>query len=189
MLLAGLTFWAGCATNATLLNESTRESRKDVFIQVNDSKPPHPQWSDLDLVASLKTHDVRGLAGKDVHGTPDYRLLVHIEGQSLLLEGTRQTERLDREDVSNPESGEGIRYRFASRLRLKPGHHRVIVSLPGDGVAVAGELDLAAGETGTLQITPEYNVPVSSARPRFQKMPRFSEGIKALRLTWNNKPL
>jgi hypothetical protein len=180
----------GCARNTELVDRAEISARGDVCAVVSLAKPPEKGFADLTIRASLKTHQTSGiLAGKDPHGTPDYQLLVNIDGQPLRFSGDCFTE--DKSDSLDrlPEIGIGTRYRFQAHIRLKTGSHRIIVALPYDSVATEREITLEDGTDNLLRVEPSYYSDRRQRGPGSAGATSFKEGIGGLDLSLNGKPL
>ena len=99
--------------------------RSDVFQELKDGGS-NSGWI-CGLAHSLLAQDPQaGLySSTDVHGTPEYRLHVNIDAQEVQLQGNLYAEKIEPRGLWDPEAGEGIRYRFNKKLRLKAGPHKV----------------------------------------------------------------
>ncbi|GAM07913.1 hypothetical protein OR1_00182 [Geobacter sp. OR-1] len=181
--------FAGCATS--LCKQAATSSRSDVFIEVSDSTPVAAGESELSMSASLKTHREFDcpINPEHSHGTPDYRLLINIDGQALPITGEFKEENLTGSSIGDPESGIGIRYTFRKRLRLSAGQHRLIVSLPDDGIAVTRDIQLDAKSVNSLGIEPVYNLRSGARRSAALPAACFNEGIKSIRLNLNGREI
>ena len=111
----------------------------------------------MTIVSSLKTHKP-GIYpyGNKVRGTPDYVLLINIDGQKTVIKGDLIEEKTEPKGLSDPEAGEGIRYLFKKDILLKAGTHRLFVALPGERVVVKRELTFKDGTTNILRLEPIY---------------------------------
>jgi hypothetical protein len=178
----------GCA--ASLSKQAAVSSRSDVFINNGDNIPIQAGQSDLNISASLKTHREFDcpINQQHSHGTPDYKLLINIDGQPLLISGELKEENLSA-GAGDPEAGVGVRYGFRQKLRLASGKHRLIVSLPDDGIAVARDIMLDEKTINSLRIEPVYNSRSGSQRSSTVPVADFHEGIKGLKVIINGAPL
>jgi hypothetical protein len=188
-LLAALMVTSGCATTPELIKASNISSRSDVFQELTDGGAIPRGYADLRIVFSLKTHRPGLYSEKDPHGTAAYLLLVNVDGQVVRVGGMTAEESSEPRSLRDPESGEGIRYRFDKRVRLKAGTHKIAVALPEDDVAVAREVKLAAGSSNTLVLEPVYGATAMRIRPTAYTETSFSEGIKGLLAILNGRPL
>jgi hypothetical protein len=179
----------GCANNANLIKESSVSTRTDVFEETPAEGKVPEGYADLLIIASLKTHKPGIFSSSDRHGTKDYRLLANIDGQSITLSGSLVMEDNGTREMRDPEAGEGIRYLFSKRVRLKAGAHGVVIALPDDDVAVEVEIELAEGSRNTLHLEPLYGLKREKQRPGFYGDTTFSEGIREFRAFLNGKQI
>lgn len=181
---------AGCAGNSELIKSMSTNSRHDVFQEITTAGPVPAGHAELFIVSSLKTHKPGIYSDKDVHGAQEYKLLVNIDGQVVhMAASSLRAERREPQSLRDPEAGEGMRYLFRQELRLKPGRHRVLVSLPSDGIAVERLIDLAEGSRNTLVLEPVYGTAPQKQRPAFYGVRSFMEGIRGFWVTYNGKSL
>lgn len=89
----------------------------------------------------------------------------------------------------DPEAGDGIRYLFGKKLRLKSGTHKIIVALPDDGIALEREISLVEGDVNNLVMEPIYSMTQGKKTPGVYSTTSFKEGIRGGRLTLNGKPI
>jgi hypothetical protein len=190
MLLLFGTILMGCARNTELVNRAEISERGDVCAVVSLAKPPEKGFADLTIRASLKTHQASGIpAGKDPHGTPDYQLLVNIDGQPLKFTGDCFAEDKSFSSDRHPETGMGTRYRFQSHVRIRTGTHRIIVALTHDNVAMEREITLEDGTDNLLEVVPSYYSDRRQKGLGSAGATSFKEGIRGLDLSLNGKPL
>lgn len=189
MLLAmTLTVVSGCAESVALIKANSTSMRMDIFEEITDGGIAPRGFSDLRLTATVKTHKPGIYSEADIHGTRDYKLLMNIDGQALLLRGSVQKENSEPMHLVDPEAGDGIRYRFNKKLRLKAGTHRVVVAFPDDEVAVEREMTLVEGDTNNLFFEPIYRSKPGNRRLGLNHTPTgFMEGIRTFRLTLNGQ--
>src|SRR3970040_1187690 len=90
-----LLIMSGCATSPELIRTAGISARDDVFRELTDAGPIPQGHADLRIVSSLKTH-MPGIFGREenAHGTPDYKLLVNIDGQIMWITGVLQEENI-----------------------------------------------------------------------------------------------
>jgi hypothetical protein len=188
-LLAVLAVTSGCATSPELIKVSNISTLSDVFRELSDGGAIPQGYADLRVVSSLKTHRPGLYSEKDPHGTAAYRLLVNVDGQAIRVGGITAEESSEPRSLRDPESGDGIRYRFDKRVRLKAGTHKIVVALLEDDVAVAREITLAAGSSNTLVLEPVYGATAMRMRPTAYTETSFTEGIKGLQAILNGRPL
>ena len=118
-------------------------------------------------------------------GTPDYVVVLNIDGQAEKLKGAMTEEHTLDERPRTPETGNGIRYRFRKVLRLTAGNHKVFVAVPDDDVAVEVEIRLEDGTRSELVLEPVY-----ATGKRFGKRgPNFYSHLTRVRLLMNGKLL
>ena len=189
MLILAISLLSGCAESSALIKANSTSLRTDVFEELTGNAIAPQGYVDLRVTATLKTHKPGIYSAKDIHGTPDYKLLLNIDGQAVQLQGTLRSENSEPMKLVDPEAGDGIRYRFNKNLRLKTGTHRVVVALPDDEVAVAREITLSEGAPNSLVVEPIYSTKPGKRRPGDLTTTSFKEGIRSLRLMLNNKEI
>jgi len=189
LLIMSLTVLTGCAESSALIRASSTTVRPDVFEELANGAPIAPGFTDLRITATLKTHHPGIYSARDIHGTPDYKLLLSIDGQAVLLSGILQKENSEPRGIVDPEAGDGIRYRFSQTLRLKAGPHRIVVGLPEDTVAVKKEITLVEGAVNNLVVEPKYGSKPGMRRPRAYSTTSFTEGIRSIHLTLNGREI
>jgi len=177
---------SACANGYGLIKEHRDSARSDVFQELAAPEALQRAQAGLRVTGALKTHAADSLAPADSHGSPDYRLLVNIDGQAVQLAGALTREDREPQRIQDAEAGSGIRYRFTKQLALKPGSHRLVVALPDDQVAIARELELKEG-LNTLEVEPVYGQKTGAGRPRNVQARSFSEGIRSLKITLNGR--
>lgn len=158
---------------------------QNVFREIKGDTPPESGYVDLKILSSVKTHKPGVHAATDTHGTADYRMVVSIDGQATTVEARMNPEKSDPRSIRDPEEGEGIRYDFATKVRLKAGEHRVSVTLPAEGIVAERELFLPKERNQDLVIEPLYRSIPGTQGPGYVKKSSFREGIKALVLVLN----
>lgn len=189
ILILAISVLSGCAESSALIKANSTSMRMDVFEELANGGTIPQGFAELRITASLKTHKPGIYSSSDIHGAPDYRLLVNIDGQALFLRGNLQPENSEPTKLVDPEAGDGIRYRFSKYLRMKPGTHRIVVALPDDRVAVERELTLSKGNVNSLVIEPIYSTKAGKRRPSIYTPTNFTEGIRSFRLKLNGKEL
>lgn len=190
LMIMAMIVTGGCAENYALIKASGTSVRHDVFQELTDGAPVPPGHADLRIVSSLKTHKP-GIypSERAAHGTPEYRLLVNIDGQAVQVPGSLHEENRESQGLDDPEAGDGIRYRFSKVLRLKAGAHRLVVALPDDGVAAEREIVLAEGSRNRLVLEPLYRVTPGKRRLGLYGATSFLEGLREFRLFLNDEPI
>ena len=177
LLVMMLTVLGGCAQSSALIKAGGTSVRSDVFREVTDGGPIPAGMADLRVAAVLKTHKPGVYAAKDVHGTPDYTLLLNIDGQAVVLR------------ASIREETDGVTYRFSKQLRLKAGSHAVVVALPADVIAVEKEIALVEGSANSLIMEPIYGAVTEKKRPSSNKSTGFRKGISRIIMNFNGRHL
>ncbi len=180
---------SGCAGNNTLVKEMSLSTTQNVFQEIEESVPPVPGYADLRISSSLKTHKPGAYPIKDIHGTPDFKLLLNIDGQAVLLRGNFQKEISEPRKLTDPEAGDGIRYRFSKSLRLKAGIHRMAVVIPDDGIVVERNISLFEGNSNNLVLKPIYKTTPGMRRPGAGSTTSFMDGIADVRLMLNDREI
>lgn len=189
LLVLTISLLSGCAESSALIKANSTSLRTDAFEELTNGGSAPQGYADLRVTATFKTHKPGVFSEKDIHGTPDYKLLLNIDGQAVLLQGSLQNEKSERLKLMDPEAGDGIRYRFSKNLRLKAGLHKVVIALPGDNVAVAREFTLDEGNLNSLVIEPVYSTKPMTRRPAMYNTVSFTEGIRLLRVMLNGKEI
>lgn len=188
-MVLGISFLAGCATG--LSKQASVNSRSDVFTLNSNNEPISAGQTELNISASLKTHKEFDcpINQQHSHGTPAYKLLINVDGQALSITAELKEENLTNTSAGDPEKGNGIRYTFRQKIRLAAGKHRVIVSLPDDGIAVSKDILLDEKSVNSITIEPVYNSRSGSQRSSVYADADFHEGIKGVSLVLNNSRL
>ena len=189
LIMLSLMVLSGCAESSALIKANSTSLRTDVFEELTNGATAPQGYVDLLVTAALKTHKPGIYSAKDIHGTPDYKLLLNVDGQAVLLQGSLQKENSEPVKLVDPEAGDSIRYRFSKNLRLKAGTHRIVVALPDDGVAVEREITLIEGKVNSLVLEPVYSTKPGKSRREPQSTTSFTEGIRSIRLTLNGRKI
>lgn len=180
---------SGCAENSELIKAKSASMRSDIFVEQMKGGVAPSGFTDLRITATFKTHKPGMHSSSDLHGTPNYRLLVNIDGQVLLLRGSLQMENSEPVKLIDPEAGDGVRYRFSKNLRLRPGTHSIVIALPDDGIAVEREVLLTEGKMNSLVLEPIYGSKPGMRRPGSYGTSCFTEGISSIRLMLNDQQM
>lgn len=178
----------GCANSPALIKSSSISTRADVFEEFTNGAQIPPGYADVRLTATFKTHLPGLYSASDTHGTPDYKLLLNVDGQVEHLQASLQSEKTGA-NLADPEAGAGVMYRFSKAIRLKAGEHKVVLALPGDELAIERQVTLTEGSSNSLILEPVYRQAPGKRRPGYYGVTTFKEGIKGLRLLLNEKPL
>lgn len=189
LLLLSLMWLSGCAGNPALVTADSTSPGSGIFKELTNGGPAPSGFTDLHITATLKTHKPGLYSAADVHGTPDYTLLLNIDGQAVLLYGSLQKENSESRGLADPEAGDGIRYRFSKNLRLKAGSHRIKVALPDDGISVEREISLAEGNRNHLGLEPIYSTTTGKKLPGGFGTASFKEGIRGIGLTLDGRDI
>ncbi|ABB33715.1 putative lipoprotein [Geobacter metallireducens RCH3] len=184
-----LAILGGCAGTAELARTAAIATRQDVFVEKAQGQSLPPGYAELRVVSSLKTHGPEIYSRRDVHGTPEYKLLLNIGGQTAELSGDPRPERSEPLGLRDPEAGEGMRYRFTQTLYVKAGTHHMVVALPADNVATEREIILPEGSSTTIVLEPGYGTASPRRRPSSYTVTDFREGIRALRVVLNDETI
>jgi hypothetical protein len=91
--------------------------------------------------------------------------------------------------ISDPEAGDGMRYRFSKNMRIKAGSHRIAVAIPAEGIVIEREITLAEGNGNRLNLEPVYGVTAGKKRLGNYGETSFMQGVKSLSLLFNDKVL
>lgn len=189
LLVLSMTVVSGCAESSALIKANSTSMRTDIYEELTNGGIAPQGFTDLRIFATLKTHKPGIYSASDIHGTPDYTLLLNIDGQAVLLRGNLEKENSEPMKLVDPEAGDGIRYRFSKNLRLKSGTHRIVVALPEDGIAVERLITLVEGNVSHLVVEPIYSTKPGKRRPGRSGTTSFTEGIRSLRVILNGKEI
>ena len=188
IVLLAIPLLCGCAGKRDLIEKYGASVRHDVFTETVNSGYLPMEATQLRISASLKTHKPGAHSSPDAHGAPEYALLINIDGQSLYVRGDSRPENSEPVKLTDPEAGDGIRYRFGAALRLAPGTHEIAAILPEDGVAIQRIFTLEEGRINDLIIEPLYATQ-GIPRPGGQSAVSFKGGVRSLRLLLNSGEL
>lgn len=189
MVMATVLATAGCAGKGALIETVGVASTTGIFEKLEQQAPSVPGYADLRISSSIKTHSEDAFVFNSCnHGSADYRLLLNIDGQPLQIKGKMAEERLSPVDRSDPEAGNGCRYRFEALVRLKAGRHTVTIAIPEDEVVVSKEVQLQEG-ANYLTVKPVYRQPGKSRKIAIPGEPGFQGGIKAVLLQLDGKAI
>jgi hypothetical protein len=181
---------SGCATNQERIKTAGISTRSDVFQELTVGSPVPGGYADLRIVSSLKTHNpgIYPLEEKS-HGTPDYKLLVNIDGQVTVIAGVLREEDIEPRGLRDPEAGDGIRYSFRKEMRVQAGTHKIIVTIQEDNIVLERSLTLKDGSINVLELEPIYGAVSQAGRPGYLGQTGFLSGIRGLCPVLNGKPL
>lgn len=182
LFLAGMMI-CGCSTSLEPIKSRSIGARTEVFREIQEGDAIPHGYAELRVVSSLKTHR-QGVypLRKDTHGTPDYALLLTIDGQTAQIKGNLADENCEPRRLRDPEAGDGIRCTFRTVVRLKEGTHMIGVASPDDEAAAELEIALAEGGRYTLTLEPVYGSTTGSGQPAFYGATGFLEGVRGFRM-------
>jgi len=189
LLVMMLTMLSGCAESSALIRANNTSIRTDIFQELTNGGTVPEGMADLHFTATLKTHRPGIYSSKDIHGTPDYKILLNIDGQAMQLQGILHEENSARVRLVDPEAGDGIRYRFSKRMRLRAGAHRIVVAIPDEEIAVQKEISLVQGAVNNLVLEPVYSTVPGNKRLGINNTTRFMKGIRDIRLMLNGRDI
>jgi hypothetical protein len=176
---------AGCLPGSHLVKQTIPPQQQGVYQEVQTGTPPQAGYVELNILSSLKTHKPWSHTASDTHGTEEYTMLVKIDGQAMTLKGKIGEENTEARSLRDPEAGEGVRYQFMKKVRLKGGIHRIAVVIPEDGVALERELVLPEEGFHYLVIEPVYGSTPGRQGTGFFQTRSFKEGISSVVLMLN----
>lgn len=186
LLVGAIALFVGCSGTGELIKQRSVSSRQDIYREVQDKSPIPSGYADLGVSFSVKTHKSSfHILEKGTKGTPDYVLVLNIDGQAEKLKGTMSEENTLDERPLTPETGNGIRYRFRKDLRLKAGNHKIFVALSEDEVAVEAEIRLEDGTRSELLLEPVY----ATGKRLGKRGPNFYSHLSGVRMLMNGKLL
>ena len=188
LLALVLTVVSGCAESSALIKANSTSVRTDIIAESLSNTITPEGFSDLRITSTFKTHKAGIYSTADIRGTSDYKLLVNIDGQAVLLQGSLRKEKSDPIKLLDPEAGDGVRYQFSKNIRLKSGTHKIIVALPDDEIVIAREISLNDGKMHHLVVEPVYSSAPGKRRPGVSTT-SFKQGIRTIRLTLNGENL
>ncbi|MSM38579.1 MAG: hypothetical protein GJT30_03005 [Geobacter sp.] len=188
MLIMLVFLFRGLAECSVLFEANNACLPKDASESISRGIVPEG-LSALRVTASIKTHKPGIHSVSDIHGTPDYKILLNIDGEVLKLSGQLHEENSEPKKLSDPETGDGIRYVFQENLRLKAGHHSIVVTLQNDDIEVHKTMTLEAGSMNNLVLEPIYRAVPGKKRLGLYGTPSFTEGLKGFALLLNGRTL
>lgn len=189
MLIVSVFLFRGLAECSVPFGANATGFRKDVTGITSGCGGVPEGMTDLRITASLKTHKPGIHAVSDIHGTPDYRMLLNVDGKVITVSGQLIEEKREPKKLLDPEAGDGIRYLFRENLRLQAGRHSLAVTVQGDDFEVHGTVMLEAGSTNNLVLEPLYRAAPGKKRLGLYGAPGFTEGLKGFALILNGRTL
>lgn len=186
VLLASMTLFSGCASTQTIKQLETQSSQGVFHVVTQGQATPASGFGDLQVLLDVKTR-TSGTALIDTtnYGTEQYQLLVGVNGQTHRVSGTMRPEIGEYRGSTDPEAGNGVRYRFATTLRLPVGTHRISFALPGDHVVLEQEVRIEQG-IKRVELKPVYRAKNPHRLFGFRGERTFYQGVKALEIRTNN---
>lgn len=180
VLLLSFILLAGCASTATLKRLESLAGQ-EVFRMERPADQSAPEgFGDLQVLLMVKTRKPNSvLIDTTGHGTDRYQMLVGVGDQVRRLSGVMTGETGAYRGSSDPEAGNGVRYRFATTLWLPVGTHSVTAALPGDGVVLEQLVEIRQG-SNTLELKPVYRMKNNHRRIGFPGTRTYYEGVKEL---------
>ncbi|TAL31604.1 MAG: hypothetical protein EPN93_17565 [Spirochaetes bacterium] len=164
-----------CSSASRVIQRTLQEDATGVFTEreAHDALPSGKSL--LSLKASFKTHAPGYYfleSDTSPHGKPVYRILVSIDGQSVVwkIEGKPEsTPTRDGEGnlISEPEAGEGFRYILEKSVILAPGRHRIFFSLPDEDYYQEFTINVSPGGVNIVELKPIYKFTPRSHRRSF----------------------
>lgn len=187
LILVPLALALGSADSSAMVKKTGSGSQAELREEVSDGGAVPQGYAELQIYASFKTHQPGLYSAGDPHGTEGYQLQLNVDGETVVLPGELQAERLAVTEPGDPETGTGIRYRFRKVLRMKAGSHRIVVSLPADDIALTREVTLHEGQENRLVLEPVYGRVSEKKRPSANRITDFQQGISRLTMTLNGR--
>jgi hypothetical protein len=180
VLLLSFVLLGGCASTETIKRLES-QARQEVSPMVGQESQPLPAgFGELQVLLTVKTRKPNSvLIDTTGYGTDRYQLLVGAGDQIRRVTGVMAVETGEYRGSSDPEAGNGVRYRFATTLRLPVGTHRVTVALPGDGVVLEQLVEIKPG-SNMLALQPVYRMKSKHRRIGFPGQRTYYEGVKRL---------
>jgi hypothetical protein len=180
VLIAAMALLNGCAATQAIRQLESQQGQ-GVFQVIDTTAPSTPAgFGDLQISLNVKTRNTGTiLIDTTSYGTERYQLLVAVNGQTQRVTGLRTNESGEYRGSTDPESGNGVRYRFVTGLRLPVGTHRISFALPGDDVVFEHEVAVKQG-VNKLELKPVYHQRNRHRRIGFSGESTYYEGVKAL---------
>jgi len=180
MLVLSFVLFVGCASTETI-RRLEFQAGQNVSPLVGQGNQPAPAgFGDLQVSLTVKTRKPNSVVIDTTgYGTDRYQLLVGAGDQVRRVSGDMAVETGVHRGSSDPEIGNGVRYRFATTLRLPVGMHRVTAALPGDGVVLEQLVEIKQG-SNKLELKPVYRMKSKHRRIGFPGQRTYYEGVKEL---------
>jgi hypothetical protein len=155
-------FLLGCGTASKEIRSKSISTRTDVFREVQREEAPPKEFSDLLIKAQIKTHPEGYylLESKNSYrGKGLCLFLVNVDGQAVAWEVAgkeEDTPAYDKNRVTIPDGGKGMRYVLEKMIRLHTGRHEIFFALPGESYRTMAEVVLKGGTQNILEFRPVY---------------------------------
>jgi len=186
ILLASVVLLGGCASTETIKRLETQSGHGAFQVINNDAAQPPAGFGDVQIILNLKTREKGSvLIERTSYGTDHYQLLIGIAGQTEWVTGEMTYETGDYRGSTDPEAGNGVRYRFATTLRLPVGNHQITFVLPEDSVVFEQNVNIRQG-SNQLLLKPIYRLKSRNQRYGFRGERTFYDGVKALMVSDRN---
>lgn len=180
VLLASVALFSGCASTETIKRLESQSGQGVFQVVEQSSTAPVTGFGDLQVSLSVKTRKSGSvLIDTTDYGTERYQMLVGVKGQTQRVIGAMKTETGEYQGSTDPEAGNGVRYRFNTTLRLPVGTHKISVALPGDGVVLEHDVTVHHG-MNRLALKPVYGMKSSYTLLGFRGERTSYEGVAAL---------
>lgn len=180
ILLASFALLTGCASRETLKRLETQSGQGVFQVVEHDGQQPPAGFGDVQVSLNVKTRKAGTvLISTSDYGTDLYHLLIGVNDQTQRVAGSMVEETGVYRGSRDPETGNGVRYRFATTLRLPVGTHQITFALPGDSVVLEQEFMVQQG-INQLELKPVYRKRRSHRMIGFLGKRTYYEGVKAL---------
>ena len=123
VLLLSFVLLVGCASTETIRRLESRAGQEIIQVVGQDNQPTPAGFGDLQVSLTVKTRKPNTvLIDTTGYGTERYQMLVGVGDQVRRLSGVMTGEPGAYRGSSDPEAGNGVRYRFATTMRLPGGN-------------------------------------------------------------------
>jgi len=187
-VLAGIIIAAsvsGCAGNMEAINKPDYDNSQDIAKNSIETPLLSHEYANVYISASLKTHKPGiYIFDNKKHGTDKFELIVHIDGKPVQIKNSTKEEDTSYLHEKYPEAGNGIRYNFRGSIRLRPGNHKIALSIPDDEIFVEKDIYIKGGSSKII-IEPVYRRRKPYRKIGFVADTSFYEGIKGFKVIIN----
>jgi hypothetical protein len=181
IILAACSMLAACAGS----NNVTMGMRSDVFQVSAEGAAAGKHDVPVTITASIKTHTESPILFEPAkHGSEDYRLIVDINGQCIIMPVRIIAETTATDPQTDPESGEGVRYSYKATVKLRPGTYTVTAYLPTENVKTSREVQISA-DSRYITVKPLYRGSAGRKPASLRWAPSFRDGVIDLNITVN----